>query len=414
MAAANRNRRGRAQLPPCYHEGFLEKKSIKDKMGRKLWTSLCGDSLFFFNSSKDSVYIEKLELSDLNSVSDDGSRERNLDAAGFTLHMKKEDVRMIAPSLEARELWKGYMLSIAKLSVPVSLNLLPGQIHAMKEVIEKEKTRQRLPSASPPEQNFDPYVCVLPDMPMCFHKVSRVEAEILLERNPNDGNLLLRPAQDLSLSSFSLTTRQEVNGKSIFKHYRVFRRPEGGFVINLDSPINCATLHDVVNSMVEKTGGVLVPFHMEKHYDQVLVYVEKNEENGELSTHCAKPDASSTPPVPPPKPVTKAQRSSSENEYRNIPRGGDYEQDEAASPAPPVQPRVPGDTKTRHLPYQYSMPQETNTSSDCERKALVPPGYGKKPLRSNSLSDMPKNAPKQQIVMDELAKVINSRRPIQE
>ncbi|XP_056319792.1 signal-transducing adaptor protein 2b isoform X3 [Danio aesculapii] len=410
MAGANRNRRGRAQLPTCYHEGFLEKKSIKDKMGRKLWTSLCGDSLFFFNSSKDSVYIEKLELSDLNSVSDDGSRERNLDAAGFTLHMKKEDVRMIAPSLEARELWKGYMLSIAKLSVPVSLNLLPGQIHVMREIIEKEKIRQRLPSASPPEQSFDPYVCVLPDMPMCFHKVSRVEAEILLDRNPNDGNLLLRPAQDGT--SFSLTTRQEVNGRSIFKHYRVFRRPEGGFVIDLDSPINCATLHDVVNKMVEKTGGVLVPLHMEKHYDQVLVYLEKNEENGELSKHCAKPDPSSTPPVPPLKPVTKAHRFSSEheNEYRNIPCGGDYEEDEAASLAPPVQPRVPA----RHLPYQYSMPHEPSTSSDCERKALVPPGYGKKPLRSNSLSDMPKNTPKQQIVMDELAKVINSRRPIQE
>lgn len=409
MAAANRNRRGRSQLPTCYHEGFLEKKSIKDKMGRKLWTSLCGDSLFFFNSSKDSVYIEKLELSNLISVSDDGSRERNLDAAGFTLHMKKEDVRMIAPSLEARELWKGYMLSIAKLSVPVSLNLLPGQIHVMKEIIEKEKIRQRLPSASPPEQNFDPYVHVLPDMPMCFHKVSRVEAEILLDRNADDGNLLLRPAQDGT--SFSLTTRQDVNG-SIFKHYRVFRRPEGGFVIDLDSPINCATLHDVVNSMVEKTGGVLVPLHMEKHYDQILVYLEKNEENGELSEHCPRPDPSPTPPAPPPKPVTKPHRSSSEheNEYRNVPCGGDYEVDEAASPAPPVQPRVPA----RHLPYQYSMPQDPNTSSDCERKALVPPGYGKKPLRSNSLSDMPKNTPKQQIVMNELAKVINSRRPIQE
>jgi len=40
-------------------------------------------------------YIEKLELSDLNSVSDDCCHDRNLNAAGFTLHMKKEDIKMI-------------------------------------------------------------------------------------------------------------------------------------------------------------------------------------------------------------------------------------------------------------------------------------------------------------------------------
>jgi len=35
MASANRHRRVRSQLPTCYYEGFLEKKTIKDKVSVK-------------------------------------------------------------------------------------------------------------------------------------------------------------------------------------------------------------------------------------------------------------------------------------------------------------------------------------------------------------------------------------------
>lgn len=40
-------------------------------------------------------YVEKLELTDLITVSDDCCRDRNLNAGGFTLHMKNEDIKMI-------------------------------------------------------------------------------------------------------------------------------------------------------------------------------------------------------------------------------------------------------------------------------------------------------------------------------
>ncbi|CAM4717605.1 unnamed protein product [Leuciscus chuanchicus] len=376
MASANRDRRFRSQLPTCYYEGFLEKKSIKDKMTRKLWTSLCGNSLFFYNNNKDSVYIEKLELSDLISVSDDCCRDRNLNAAGFTLHMKNEGIKMIAPSLEARELWKGFMLSVSKLSVP-TLNLLPGQIHMMKEIIDKETKRQRLLSAPPPFQDSDPYVSAVPDMPFCYHKVTHVEAEILLERNSNLGNLLLRPSSDGK--SFALTTRQVIN-KPVFKHYRVSRRPEGGFLIALETPITCATLHDVITYLVEKAGGVLVPLVIEEHYEQNFVIVKSNEENGEISEHCIRNVPSPTPPMPPPKPGTKNLRPNSEsypheNEYLNCSDTAEYEEDQASSMRPPVLPRPP----------------------DGERKALVPPGY---PARSNSLSGLPENFSKRELSVD--------------
>ncbi len=55
-------------------------------------------------------------------------------------------------------------VSVLQLSVP-SLNLLPGQIHMMKEIIEKEKIRQRLLSIPPPPSCSDTYVTVQSEMP---------------------------------------------------------------------------------------------------------------------------------------------------------------------------------------------------------------------------------------------------------
>ncbi|KTF86887.1 hypothetical protein cypCar_00020637 [Cyprinus carpio] len=393
MAAPNRFRRVRSQLPTCYYEGFLEKKSIKDKMGRTLWTSLCGNALFFYNNTKDSV----------------------------------------APSLEARELWKGFMLSVSKLSVPSSLNLLPGQIHMMKEIIEKEKIRQRLLSSPPPPSASANYVTLQSDMPSCYHNVNRVEAEYLLERNTVRGNLLLRPGHDGT--SFALTTRQDINGRPVFRHYRVSRRHEGGFAIALETPITCETLHDVINCLLEKTNGVLVPLLMEEHYEKNITFIETDKENGERNVLCPKVPSpappmppqkpafvetekdhvdtsvdypkcpSPTPPMPPPKPACLAprnQRSQSETNthertYLNVsitvclcfPDVGEYEVDQAACPPPPVLPRL----------------------QDAERKALVPPGYSKTTSRSNSLSSTPKNVPKRQHVdIHELQEVLNRRR----
>uniref|UniRef100_A0A671R1C9 Signal-transducing adaptor protein 1-like n=1 Tax=Sinocyclocheilus anshuiensis TaxID=1608454 RepID=A0A671R1C9_9TELE len=380
MAAPNRYRRVRSQLPTCYYEGFLEKKSIKDKMGRKLWTSLCGNVLFFYNNTKDSVYIEKLELSDLVSVNDDCCRDRNLDAARFTLHMKNEDVKMIAPSLEARELWKGFMLSVSKLSMPSSLNLLPGQIHMMKEIIEKEKIRQRLLSSPPPPSASDNYVTVQSDMPSCYRNVTRVEAEYLLDRNTDWGNLLLRPGHDGT--SFALTTHQDINGRPVFKHYRVSRRHEGGFAIALETPITCETLHDVVNCLLEKTNGVLVPLLMEEHYEKNITFAETENENGERNVHCPK-CPSPTPPMPPPKPG-----NTSLNHLQICGFTNNFNE------------------KQRHLNvFCFNV--------DGERKALVPPGYSKTTSRSNSLSSMPKNIPKserQHVDIHELQEVLNRRR----
>lgn len=298
---ARRAARQRNQLPPCYYEGFLEKRSFKDKTSRKLWTCLCGNTLFFFNDKKDSDYIETIDLRNLVSITDDSSQDRNLEAARLNLQLKDGNIKFTVPSAEARELWKGFINSVCELSVPSSLNLLPGQIHMLKEAVEQEKERLKAaPPCTAAASGCSPYVSLEADMPGCYHNVSRYEAELLLEKEAEKGNLLLRPGR--SGSSFAITTRQDLDG-SVFKHYRVTRKPEGGFIIDLNDPIPCATLHDVVSYLVENTDGVLIPLIIEEPYDKSISFIRADNENGETSIESIQVATSKPPPDVPPKPV---------------------------------------------------------------------------------------------------------------
>uniref|UniRef100_A0A674C5W8 Signal transducing adaptor family member 2b n=1 Tax=Salmo trutta TaxID=8032 RepID=A0A674C5W8_SALTR len=334
MAATKRVGRQREQLPHCYYEGFLEKRSFEDKASRRLWTCLCGNVLFFYNNTNDNYYVEKLELRGLISLTDDCSRDRNLEAARLILRMEDEEIKITAPSLEARELWKGFISSVVELSVPSSLNLLPGQIHMMRETVETERERLKTLSPTPAAaSSSNLYLSLIGDMPACFQPVSRTEAEMILERHSDCGNLLIRPSRDGA--SLAVTTRQDLNG-SVFRHYRVTRKHDGGYAIDVDIPIFCATLHDVINCLVDKTNGTLTPFIMEGPYEESIMFVQANEENGE-SLQCVP--STPMPPVPVP-----------------------------ALPPKPVMPR-----QTPRLPHQTSMPSEVLLSSGPERKALMPP-----------------------------------------
>lgn len=138
---------------------------------RRLWTCLCGNSLYFFNNAKDThvsvaqvcvspvarchvlsppslclQYIEKMDLAGFVSLKDDCSRDRNLEAARFILRMKDGETKLTvlstdmrvcqksdfsghltafacfqAPNLESRELWKGFLYSV----VDVNAHFLP-------------------------------------------------------------------------------------------------------------------------------------------------------------------------------------------------------------------------------------------------------------------------------------------------
>ncbi|XP_062252181.1 signal-transducing adaptor protein 1-like [Platichthys flesus] len=279
---ARRAARKRGQLPTCYYEGYLEKRSFKDKTSRNLWTCLCGNMLYFFNDMRNPDYIDKLDLTGLISVTDDSSQDRNLDAARLTVMLPDGNIKFTAPNTEARELWKGYILSVTELSVPSSLNLLPGQLQMLQEAVEHE--RERLKCVAPPEETSNDYVNDQVELPLCYHRVSRLEAELLLEKECKRGNLLMRPGSDGN--SFAITTRQDHVG-AIFSHYRVSPKQQRGFSIDVDIPVHCDTLRDVIDYLVESTGRALVPLIIEEQYEKNIFFIRSDRENGEKSVQQA-------------------------------------------------------------------------------------------------------------------------------
>ncbi|KAJ8419013.1 hypothetical protein AAFF_G00005120 [Aldrovandia affinis] len=423
--------RPRAQLSPCYYEGYLEKRSPKEKAFRRLWTCLCGNTLFFFNSTKDNDYVEKLELSGFISVTDDSSRDRKLEAARLNLRMQDGEVKLTAPSLETRELWKAFISSVAELSVPSSLNLLPGQVHMLREVVEKEKERRGSPppppaslaSASTSSLASVPslYLPLLADMPACFQSVSRLGAEVLLEKHPDCGNLLLRPGRDGT--SLAATTYQDLNG-SVFRHYRVARKEDGGFSIEVDVPVYCATLKDVISHLVERTFGTLKPFILEEPYDKNISFVESNDENGERSMQCATNPISHAP-TPPPRPGFSEHESSQDQDsifentfYLNDP-GDDYEEQNSMEHVPTPPPRP---VKKALLPKQnsllstYPSAEHNNTLADS-RSAIVTPTPAPRTSRTieNNMMKRPmlrslNNDPLPQTIAEELKRKLEMRR----
>ncbi|XP_076860459.1 signal-transducing adaptor protein 2b [Brachyhypopomus gauderio] len=411
MATGRRPGRSRCQLPTCYHEGFLEKRSFKDKMSRRLWTCLCGNSLFFFHNSKDNNYVEKLELDECISVSDDTSLDRNLDAARFQLQLKGGSIQLTAPSLEAREVWKGFIYCIAKLEIPSSFNLLPGQLHLLKEVVETERKRRKQlpevpePAAGPgvladtPTPGPPIYTDVLAEMPVCYYQISRGEAEILLDRNQDKGNLLLRQGRDGS--SLAVSTRQDFNGTPVFRHYRVTRQHDGGFAIAVENPISCETLHDVIDCLVQKTEGALKPLTLEQPYEKNITFVKANAESGEKSMEEAPSCPENTLPAVPPKPAPRAAVSPA-NPKPSPEESGPEESLylNASDEEPVVNPPVPPRSAVRPMVHQNSLPVDAKTSTEMVKVPLLPPVRTKSPATSHH-PETPAVRPKSRVLQSE-------------
>ncbi|XP_026882040.2 signal-transducing adaptor protein 2b isoform X1 [Electrophorus electricus] len=361
----------KAQLPTCYHEGYLQKRSITEKTSHKLWTALCGNALFFFHSSKDN-YVEKLELDEGISLSDDPTYDRNLEAAKFQLFLKDGNVQLTAPSLEARELWKGYIYCVSKLALPSSFNLLPGQLHLLKEVVEQEKKRRTVGGhrerlASPTRATAAPvspiYTDILAEMPACYYQISRAEAEVLLDRNQDKGNLLLRQGRDGF--SLAVSTRQDFNGSPVFRHYRVSRQHEGGFAIAVEDPIPCETLHDVISCLVQKTCGALKPLVLEQAYEESITFIKDNAESGEKSLEHAHRGPETHSPVVAPKPAPRTTVSPSQPGPYRDPHDNIYlnPSDEEKVAIPLVPPRTTEGKKVPLLPPTQQKPPVNSHSS---------------------------------------------------
>ncbi|XP_051033505.1 signal-transducing adaptor protein 2 isoform X2 [Phodopus roborovskii] len=239
-------------VPPShYYESFLEKKGPCDQDYRKFWAGLQGLSICFYNSNRDFQALEKLDLRLFSKLKDESPWGSSRDTSyHFSLVLRDQEVKFKVESLESREMWKGFILTVVELRVPSNLTLLPGHKYMMAEVLTKEEARRAA------------------EVPWCFLQVSRLEAQLLLERYPECGNLLLRPGGD-GKDGVSVTTRQILNGSPVTKHYKV-KREGPKYVIDVEDPFSCSSLEAVVNYFVTHTRRALVPFLMEEDYEKVL------------------------------------------------------------------------------------------------------------------------------------------------
>ncbi|XP_030875627.1 signal-transducing adaptor protein 2 isoform X3 [Leptonychotes weddellii] len=239
-------------LPSHYYESFLEKKGPHDQDYKKFWAGLQGCTLYFYNSNRDSQHVEKLGLEAFVRLTDGApwgsSRDPDI---YFSLVLWNQEIKFKVESLESREMWKGFILTVVELRVPSNLTLLPGHLYMMAEALAKEEARRAF------------------EVPSCFLEVSRLEAQLLLERYPDCGNLLLRPSGNGG-DDVSITTRQTLNGKSVVRHYKV-KREGPKYVIDVEEPFSCASLDAVINYFVSHTNNALVPFLLDEHYEKVLV-----------------------------------------------------------------------------------------------------------------------------------------------
>ncbi|XP_069445518.1 signal-transducing adaptor protein 2 isoform X2 [Ovis canadensis] len=241
----------KSALPLHYYESFLEKKGPRDRDYKKFWAGLQGLTLYFYNSNRDTKHVEKLDLGGFVKLTDEAPWGNSHDpSTHFCLVLRNQEIKFKVESLESREMWKGFILTVVELRVPSNLTLLPGHLYMMSEALAKEEARRAL------------------EMPSCFLKVSRLEAQLLLERYPECGNLLLRPSGD-GTGGVSVTTLQTLNGKPVVRHYKV-KREGAKYVIDVEEPFSCTSLEAVVSYFVSHSNKALVPFLLDEDYEKVI------------------------------------------------------------------------------------------------------------------------------------------------
>ncbi|NWH67699.1 STAP1 protein, partial [Geococcyx californianus] len=241
---------------PLYFQGYLSVRHSRCQEFRVYWTELRGTMLFFYDYKKALTYSQKSDISALTSATDVYPDENG--SAQFILMLPNGELELKADDCECGKEWKGFILTVTQLSVPLDESLLPGQLTRMHEVLEKEKKRRiTLNSGSSTSLNRkSPPSSTLTTMPACFYAVSRQEAMEMLEKNPSCGNLILRPGSDSK--NYAITTRQTLDVPCL-KHYRVLSKGTS-YVIELERQVMLPSLQDVVNYFVTQTRGNLKPF----------------------------------------------------------------------------------------------------------------------------------------------------------
>ncbi|XP_061581458.1 signal-transducing adaptor protein 1-like isoform X2 [Cololabis saira] len=267
-------RRATITLLPLYYSGPLLKKNTREKDFKNYYGELRGATLFLYTDDTQDTYLEKLELEQLKSMELASPYQKKMPTV-FTLSMQTEEVQLKMDNADRGEEWRGYIMTVVKKEIPTKLQLLPGQFMKLEEVLASEQARNFLPSRPPlprrptflrsPSSSSDSSPKKQDsEMPACFFSVSRQEAERMLETNPENGSIILRPST--MPNNYAVTMRQPKDSGAILKHYRV-TSTSAGFVIELDTAVTVSSLKDVIAYVLEKTDYRLNPYVLCQPYD---------------------------------------------------------------------------------------------------------------------------------------------------
>eukprot|EP00076_Gallus_gallus_P034653 XP_025000191.1 signal-transducing adaptor protein 2 isoform X2 [Gallus gallus] len=140
--------------PPAHcYEGFVESC-------RRRWAGLRGAALCFYGAPREQQPLELLDLNELLGVQKEGG--------ALILQLRDQKVTLKADSAQEQEMWRGFILTMAKLELPTDLELLPGHIFQMEEALRREREnrcgaqrggQQQHPPASSPCRARRPSSC---------------------------------------------------------------------------------------------------------------------------------------------------------------------------------------------------------------------------------------------------------------
>ncbi|XP_048827799.1 signal-transducing adaptor protein 1-like isoform X2 [Brienomyrus brachyistius] len=268
-------RREQITALPLYYYGDLQMKRGGEQDFKNFFAELRGCTIFLYADSKHDSYSEKVHLQDMKAITLHKASMRSSSMI-YILRLQNEEIHLKIDSQEAGEEWRGFITTVAYLHIPQDLQLLPGQMVRIQNVLEQEIQRIDSfhasefsdPLSFPQTIPDEAYEDVVVQMPPCFCTVSREEAETMLEDHPEYGSVILRPATDGI--NYAVTIRQLFDRNSVIKHYRVCSQNRS-FVIELNSPVTVSNLDDVVQYFLKETSHRLKPFVQPQNYDSLIV-----------------------------------------------------------------------------------------------------------------------------------------------
>ncbi|XP_071115996.1 uncharacterized protein [Haliotis cracherodii] len=281
-------------------EGWLHHKGTNDSKWVQYWCVIKEFTFYIFKGQDTSRenHIGVLQLgSDTRFRSGESDEKKGY---RFDLYTTKRLNKFRTTKFSERELWKAYIVGLAQGDVSDSLDLLPGQIHKIRDDIQRVRCKSQNPplpissSRIPPDSSSvgtgfsspdNSITSIFPDNqsnllldnggPMIRHRfwrdpdssetptwffagITRDIAEKILTSGCNYGNTLMRESITFrDTGSYVITKKMEHARGNPYNHFEVIRIAEG-FKINVENAhksILC--LSEVMDYFVTMSGAAV-------------------------------------------------------------------------------------------------------------------------------------------------------------